>query len=97
MKVRNVPNTADLKPTCGCDSWLAHWRAATGSTKKLCSYAYCSKAIAHGAHVRPVGTRETWIVGLCADCNHPSNAEEIQLDAFCELAPTYRTSGCPRR
>jgi len=78
--VKNLTDTGDDTPKCGCKDWIQHWRVQTGKgevEKVECSKVDCKQEAEHGAHVRRLGAQgrlvgPVYIVATCPDCNNPN-------------------------
>lgn len=95
--VKNVRNTSDKKPTCGCHSWREHWLRATRSQRTTCAVFGCTSEIAVGAHVRMTDGRRSnqiYIVGICAQCNHYTNREEMAINQNAKIISPQPLDTC---
>jgi hypothetical protein len=78
----NVSGTSSHRPydTCGCSSWIDHWRRHSSSRRTRCMTIGCGNDAVVGAHVRRYRGRTVYIIGLCRSCNHTSNDEHFHVD-----------------
>jgi len=98
--VRNVPDTTEEKPDCGCESWLDHWKRNSRSITTLeCMAIGCrenDRAYPKGAHVFVRGDIRPHIVPLCAAHNHPENTEEFEVSAAASPVLAQILPRCPK-
>lgn len=83
-KVKNMIGTSDKK--CKCDSWLAHWEAATKQTADWCGHHSCQeKKDLVGAHVKRTDISDTnaYIIPLCK--YHNKQTDEFTVFTSYEL------------
>lgn len=77
MLVRNIGGTG--QNSCGCDSWLDHYRRGSGISSGLtfCSIEGCYNAATVGAHVQISGsiTRQWFIVPMCESHNRVTTSD----------------------
>ena len=91
--VKNLNGTAGKR--CRCSSWLAHWRGLSGQMGFLCGVRHCTSRAAVGGHVRDMDGRSDnrhYIVPLCAEHNHHTNARVMILSADVIVEASR---GCP--
>lgn len=95
VEVKNLNGTADLKPTCGCEDWLDHWKN-NKFTYQGVNYCYSCKQTVNehemvGGHVIKVDSvidRDHYIVPICKACNNKKDNyfnvnENILVSANC--------------
>lgn len=95
-RVINVEGTSGQTAldTCGCRSWILHWRRHSGSSRSSCMAIGCANPAEVGAHIRAHGARTPYIIGLCRSCNHHSNDSHFEVDERTWwVAPKY-LPGC---
>ena len=75
MRVTNINGTS--QNTCGCGSWLYHWRNFSGQpVPTYCPERNCLRAPTVGAHIQKDGStdRGWYIVPLCDEHNRQTFA-----------------------
>ncbi len=94
-KVKNLNGTTGL--SCGCGSWLAHWRNYAGSSRKICAVKGCGRFATVGAHVKCTDNRTDnrwWIAPFCKTHNHYSFTQEVFLKRDVKLVAANRKYSC---
>lgn len=65
-------NHTDLRPSCGCKSWLRHWQNNSHGSATRCVMKDCGAYVHRGIRVSPVdGRRDTnavWVIPVCRTC-----------------------------
>lgn len=97
VEVKNLKGTAGLKPTCGCDDWLDHWKT-NKFTYRGVNYCYsCRRTVNEhdmvGGHViklHSVVDRDHYIIPICKACNNKGDNyfavdENLLVPANCNL------------
>jgi len=92
MKVKNLNGTKDL--SCGCGSWIAHWRNFTKQTATICRAKGCSRNDIVGAHVNKCNSTDTkwYIVPFCKYHNKQGNC--IEINNGTDLVPANKNYTC---
>ncbi len=93
--VKNLHGTTGL--TCGCGSWLAHWRNGAFSARESCAVLGCGRAAMVGAHVISTDRRtdrQWWIAPFCHFHNHHTRDDEFFLDSRITLVSANKAYTC---
>lgn len=93
--VKNVKGTGRL--SCGCTSWIAHWRSFTRSRRATCAVMGCTNEAQVGAHVRSVDGRtdtQWWIAPFCRAHNLHTNEQDMILDSRVRLVAARKDITC---
>jgi hypothetical protein len=80
MQVQNIPGTGDDEPPSGFASWKDFYKSHH-LWPKMCRIHGCTRKKLHGGHVNILGVRGDWIIPICARHNHPSETEEMSVNA----------------
>lgn len=75
MQIQNAHGTSEK--TCACESWLDHWEKFSGQKAKFCGVTSCLNKDVVGAHVRRLGSNETYIYPLCNEHNQDDAVLEV--------------------
>ncbi|MFM2119771.1 MAG: hypothetical protein RL722_1239 [Pseudomonadota bacterium] len=95
--VLNLKGTS--KNSCGCASWLRHWRNYAKTRRIYCAEFRCNRRAEVGAHVLIDDWRSSfswWIVPLCKSHNHYRNTKEMYLDRSVTLVSANVALTCGR-
>lgn len=96
MKITNINGTSNR--TCGCGSWLEHWKKFSGQTSTGCVVLGCSqKSDIVGAHVQKdsIFDKNWYIAPLCKDHNN-KKGESIVISDNTHLVPANTSETCEK-